>query len=92
MSLGFFRGHHSFNTLINQSDKTITPINPFDRHARALVKTPGVKPLIFTAHEIALSQLREMGGLNFVFLWNVTVTYKWFGLRTIVIVKPAPKS
>lgn len=90
--LGFFAGKHSFDAIINQTDKVITPINPFDKHARALVKTPGVKPLVFRAHEIAQSQVREMAPMSFVFLWNVTVEYKYFGLRTIVIVKPASKS
>ena len=40
MSIGIFRGEHSFNAIINQTDKVITPINPFDNNARALLKSP----------------------------------------------------
>jgi hypothetical protein len=87
--LGIFSGHHSFDAIINQTDKVITPINPFDSQARALLKTPGIKPVIFTTHEAYQTMVREAGVMNFVFLWKVTVKYKYFGLRTTVLVQPA---
>jgi hypothetical protein len=34
MSIGILQGEHSFNAIINQTDKVITPINPFDNNAR----------------------------------------------------------
>ena len=36
--------------------------------------------------------MREPGVLTFApFLWKVTVKYKYFGLRTTVVVQPTPK-
>ena len=89
MSLGITKGEHSFNAIINQTDKVITPLNPFDRQAAALLKTPGIKPVIFTTHDAYQQMVREAGVMNLVFLWKVTVKYKYFGLRTTVLVQPA---
>jgi hypothetical protein len=93
MSIGIFRGEHSFNAIINQTDKVITPINPFDNNARALLKSPGIKPIIFLTHQTYVDSIvREPGVLTFApFLWKVTVKYKYFGLRTTVVVQPTPK-
>lgn len=92
MSIGFIRGEHTFNAIINQTDKVITPLNPFDNDARALLKAPGLKPVILTTHKAYTDMVRQQGLMNFVFTWQVTVRYAYFGLRTTVIVQPTPKS
>ena len=91
MSIGFFQGEYSFNAIINQTDKVITPLNPFDNNVRALLKAPGLKPIVFTAHQAYLDEVKTQGLMNFVFLWKVTVKYKYFGLRTTVVMQPTPK-
>jgi hypothetical protein len=55
------------------------------------LKSPGLKPIIFTTHQAYLDTVKNTGLMNFVFTWQVTVKYKYFGLRTTVIVQPTPK-
>lgn len=90
MSIGIFRGEHSFIAIINQTDKHVTPLNPFDSQARALVKSPGIKPIIFATHETYLNSIEKKPGVITLppFLWKITVKYKYFGLRTTVVIQP----
>lgn len=90
MSIGIFRGEHSFTAIINQTDKVITPLNPFDRQASALLTTPGLKPVIFTTHQAYLDTIVKQPGVFTLppFMWKIGVKYKYFGLRTTVTIQP----